>query len=378
MNNKKICLIYNYAQHYRKDIFMLLDKELKCDFVFGDKLGDIKKLDYTLLKHFKKEVKNIVIKYPVYYQKGVLPLLREDYTHYIMLGETICVSTWLILIFNKFFYHKKIYLWTHGWYGKESKLRIFLKKVFFKLVDGTFLYGNYAKNLMIENGLDAKKMHVIYNSLAYDEQLKIRRKLDAEISYPNIYHKQFGNTDSVLIFLGRLTKRKQLHLAIEAINRLNNEENIPVNLVLIGKGEAEAELKVLVAKYNLSDKVWFYGDCYDEEINGRLLYDADICISPGDVGLTAIHVFTFGCPVITHQQFQTQGPEFEIVEPEISGMFFEKNSIEDLVSKTKYFLAYEKDKRETIRQACYRQVDEKYNPHKQVETIKSVLENEQT
>lgn len=53
----KICLIYNYAQQYRTDIFSLLDKEMGVDFYFGDKMADVKKMDYSLLKNFKSELK---------------------------------------------------------------------------------------------------------------------------------------------------------------------------------------------------------------------------------------------------------------------------------------------------------------------------------
>jgi len=40
---KRICLIYNFAQHYRGAIFSLLSKELEIDFYFGDKMQDVKK-----------------------------------------------------------------------------------------------------------------------------------------------------------------------------------------------------------------------------------------------------------------------------------------------------------------------------------------------
>ncbi|KAA6347106.1 hypothetical protein EZS27_005399 [termite gut metagenome] len=103
---KKICLMYNYAQHYRTNIFMLMDQQLSCDFVFGDKYLDVKKMDYSNLKHFKKEVKNVTVHYPIYYQKGVLPLLRNGYTHFIMLGESICISTWMMFLLSRFYKRK--------------------------------------------------------------------------------------------------------------------------------------------------------------------------------------------------------------------------------------------------------------------------------
>ena len=54
----KLCLIYNYAQHYRTSIFKLIDKEFDCSFVFGDSMSDVKKMDYSLLKGDVTEVQN--------------------------------------------------------------------------------------------------------------------------------------------------------------------------------------------------------------------------------------------------------------------------------------------------------------------------------
>ena len=70
----KLCLIYNFAQHYRADIFKMMDTKLQCDFVFGDKMGDVKKMDYKLLSNFKREVENkIFIRKPLYYDLQIFP-----------------------------------------------------------------------------------------------------------------------------------------------------------------------------------------------------------------------------------------------------------------------------------------------------------------
>ena len=88
---KKICLIYNYAHHYRTNIFTLMDKELPIYFYFGDKYLDVKKMDYSLLNNFRKEVRNLTFIFkPIYFQVGVLKLLfNRDYKLFLMLGESI-------------------------------------------------------------------------------------------------------------------------------------------------------------------------------------------------------------------------------------------------------------------------------------------------
>ena len=122
MTNKTLFL-NRFAPHYRKGIFMAMDKELDIDFYFGNKKrGKIEKLDYNCLKSFRKELKNIEFGKSIYYQKGALTLLFKPYKNYILMGDMSCISTWIILIIIKFLPQKNVFLWTHGWYGNESKI----------------------------------------------------------------------------------------------------------------------------------------------------------------------------------------------------------------------------------------------------------------
>lgn len=361
-----ICLIYNYAQHYRTNIFCLMDKELAIDFVFGDKYLDVKKMDYSLLNNFKKEVKNIrFLKEPLTFQIGVIPLIK-DYPTYIMLGDLHSISTWAMLILSKIF-RKKIYLWSHGWYGKEGKLKIVLKKIFFGLADGTFLYGNYAKDLMIKAGLNADKLHVIHNSLMYTEHIELRKHTKETLIFQNHFNNNYKN----IIFVGRLTAQKRLDMLFQALIELKSL-GLVYNLTIIGTGEKEASLKELTEKIGLNKTTWFYGPCYNESLLAELIFNADLCVSPGNVGLTAIHSMTFGTPVITHNNFSKQGPEFEAIKEGVTGAFYTYNNAISLANTIQNWISTQKNRIE-IRNKCYKVIDEKWNPYYQIEVIKSTL-----
>ena len=46
LNN--VCCSLNFAPHYREEIFLRMEKDLDCDFFFGDKTyGAINKIDYS-------------------------------------------------------------------------------------------------------------------------------------------------------------------------------------------------------------------------------------------------------------------------------------------------------------------------------------------
>lgn len=366
----KLCLIYNFAPKYREGIFRLIDQEYNCDWYFGINKTDIKGLDLSILKSVKQLRGWKIPHTPFYYQKGVQALLwKKDYQCYFMLGELFCLSTWMFLLLRKLFFpKKKLYFWTHGWYGKETPIRKLLKKIYFKAVDGVFLYGNYAKKLMVEEGFDEKRLFVIHNSLNYQRQLEIRKLLKPS----DIYLEHFGNKLPTLIFIGRLTKVKRIDLLLEAL-RLMNRNDHTYNLVLVGDGEMKNELQIQVKKLAMDKQVWFYGACYDEQENAELIYNADLCVSPGNVGLTAMHVMMYGCPVVTHDNFPYQMPEFEAITPGVNGDFFGYDDVKSIADCIEKWFVKMKDKREDVRKACYHEIDSNWTPKFQIEIIKKNL-----
>lgn len=365
----KLCIIYNYAQHYRSSIFELIDQEFDCDFIFGNSYLDVKKMDYSLLTGRVIEVPTIKIG-PLSYRPGIQKLLWQKYDSYILLGETHVLSTWLFCIRARLFHpKKKIYFWSHGWYGKESHLASTFKKILFNLPNGgIFLYGNYARNLMIKEGFNPDKLYVIHNSLAYYKQLSIRKGL----TLTGIYSNHFGNSNPNLFFIGRLTKVKKLDLVIRAISVLNTKGQ-QYNITFIGGGEIENEIKRLVSNLGLERQVWFYGPCYNENQIGELIYNADLCVSPGNVGLTAMHSMVFGTPVLTHNDFSHQMPEFEAIVEGITGAFFEAGDLASLSESISDWFANNSEKREEVRKACMKEIDDNWTPQFQIEVLKNHL-----
>lgn len=366
----KLCLIYNFAQHYRTSIFKLIDQEFDCDFVFGDSMADVKKMDYSLLKGKVTEVHTKQLG-NWSYRVGVQKLLNENYDKYILLGETHVLSTWIFCFRARLFYpKKKVYFWSHGWYGKESRLERILKKILFKLPNGgTFLYGNYARTLMIKEGFNPDKLFVIHNSLAYDEQVATRRQLTVK----PIYQEHFKNNYPNLIFVGRLTPVKKLDMILRAMAILA-EKGYHYNLTLIGGGEKREDLVALSKQLGLEKNVWFYGPCYDEKVLGEMIFNADLCVSPGNVGLTAMHTMVFGTPVISHDDFPHQMPEFESIRKGETGTFFKHDDVNSLAENIFNWFDKKRDKREEVRAACMKEIDENWTPQFQIEVLKKHLQ----
>lgn len=369
MNTPTICCIFNQAAHYREPIYRLLDEKLKCDFYFTTwKVNPFRQMKYVELKGFRKSFKNLKIAGNFYWQNGMLFQAFKPYNHYILTGEPYSITTWIMLILIKIL-GKKTYLWTHGWYGDETPVKVKVKKYFFSLSSEVLLYGNYALNLMIKEGISLQKLTCIYNSLDYEKQLQIRKN----ISSSHIYHDYFKNNLPVLIYIGRIQKIKKIELIIDALFLLKKKGNA-CNLVIIGKESEDSNINELIESYKLIENIWLYGSCYDENMISQLIYNADVCVSPGNVGLTAMHSLVYGTPVISHNNFAKQMPEFEAIEKGLTGDFFEEDSLIDLCNKIQTWILLPLEQRELVRSRCYKIIDEKYNPQNQLKEITNVIE----
>lgn len=369
----KCCLIYNFPQHYRKAIFTEMDRRLGFDFYFGDQLywaPDVKSFDVHELRGFKEIFKNLKI-YKYVWQKGAVKTAFKKYDHYILYGDPGYISSWVIMIICRIL-GKKTYLWMHGFKQQElSWKEKILSYPFISLSNKLLLYGNYSKEIMIKNGIPEYKLECIYNSLDYYLQLKVRDQLNET----NIFSNHFCNNLPVLIYIGRIQKSKKIDMILDAMVLLE-QRGVNINLVIVGEDREGVNL-IQNLEEKLLKHLWLYGPCYDENIIGELMFNANICVSPGNVGLTAIHSLMYGTPVITHSNFKNQGPEFESIQVGITGDFFEENNVEDLSIKIFNWLSLNKEKREIIRNECYSVVDDKYNPNFQIEILKKVLNIEE-
>ncbi|MFI3268725.1 MAG: glycosyltransferase [Rikenellaceae bacterium] len=362
--NPRVCLILNIAPLYRKAILTTLDKNDKIDFYFssGDISYEIDALfDLKQLSGYKSTLRNCYSKRKLVWQRGVFRLLFEKYDAFILTGNTGIRSNWIFTLLAKMM-GKKVYLWSHGVYGNESKSTLLKNKTYLKLAKNIFLYGNYAKHKLLGMGFKSENMTVIYNSLDYEFQKSMREK------YTNagFMRNYFGNDYPVILFCGRLTPQKQLNLLIQAVGILK-VAGCNVNILFLGGGPCEEELLKYAEEAEIDDRVWFYGECYDEEMIATAFQNSNICVSPGNVGLTAIHSLNYGVPVITHNRFSLQMPEFEAIQKGVNGDFFKYKDAVELSDVIEKWLRITSDnkKKLAIKQSCYKIVDEIYNPENQ-------------
>ncbi|NOU59228.1 glycosyltransferase [Marinifilum caeruleilacunae] len=368
MAKKKIC-IFGGGSMYRLPIYNVMAKELDCDFYIceDDPSKGIKTYDYSQLINYRDSLLPRSIVGNFYWLKNAVSLINKPYDLYIV-GGPFCLSYWVLILLTKFS-RKNVASWSHGIYGREKKLRKLIKTWYYKLCDINFVYNERAIKLMTECGVQKKKIISVGNSLDTDEDLRVRKSLIKS----DIFREYFNNDFPTLIFVGRVTKEKRLDMIIDSMKILN-AKGVYLNFVVVGKDIDGVNLNDLVKLNGLEKYVYLYGPCYDNTILGNLFYNADVCVSPGNVGLTAISAMTFGCPVITHGDFSYQGPEFEAINPNFTGDFFRQGDVEDLANVIQKWLDNTNSKkREEIRINTFSEVDNRWNIYSEVQAFKQSL-----
>lgn len=364
----------NMAPHYRFRLWLLLadDKEMEVHFFYGRQgRKGIREMDLTgnpweVYRERLHALRNLRFRHVVVWQAGVLrAVLRGHFDVLVFLGDMHILSTWLAAILARM-RGIPVVFWGHGRYGGERGPKLMLRGRFNQLPDAHLLYGEAARELMIRDGLPEDHLFVIYNSLDYDAHKKIRsRVIDSGFYNGRDY---FSNGSlPVVIFIGRLTRVKRIDLLINAVRSINS--NKPrVNLMVVGEGRERHRLEELARDQR--GQVHFYGSCYDELETGRLLANADLCVSPGNIGLTAVHALSMGTPCCTHNELSGQMPEVEAIREGVNGTFFNKDTgnLKETIIRW-----LEKADRERVRQACYGIIDQKYNPYRQVELFRHVI-----
>ena len=211
---------------------------------------------------------------------------------------------------------KEFIWWSHANYGNQGSFGVYVRKFFYNLSSSILVYSNQGKERLIKIGINSDKITVINNCLNYIDYGHINYDKDA------ILNKKGAVLN--LLITGKLNKVKKIHLLLYSIKELLSLGH-QVNCNIVGDGEEESNLKQLSKKLEIESSVTFHGAIFDVEIH-KFFMQADIYVIPGSVGLSIVHAFSFGLPLITTDNLKEHRPEIEIFENGINGLFYGSNN----------------------------------------------------
>lgn len=315
MSTSKRILVFGGTSLYRRDLYRLLALELGAVIRVCQEFSRFGIKEYEIDQEFfvesvceKTKLFGAIHWYKAYFKD------LSKYDIVIVAGPTT-LNNW-ILLFLKRYLRIKVISWSHGIYGREGRLRLGIKSLYYSLCDLNLVYNNYALNLLVDSGIMKEKVYVVGNCVNKPNIRKIQLSIEQRELFKN----------NIILFVGRITTDKRVDLLINAFNRVKLERP-GLKLVLVGPlinsgGSCRIE--------DFGSDIHFLGPVYDDNLLRYYFQNSLLCVSPGNIGLTAISSILEGCPVITHNNFSYQGPEFECIVSGENGFFFEYNDVESL------------------------------------------------
>ena len=366
----KVFLVSNIFPIYREALWKELAKSdlFKIDFFFtlSNPMGIKSCDDFKYFSNYSNMYfcKGLwLFNKILFWQKGILKAsVVGKFDVIILLGDMYNLSTWFAAIISRI-RKKKVVFWSHGFYGNEFFFKKIIRHFFFQIPNDHILYSELAAETMFMRGFKKQNLHVIYNSLDFKKQNIIYKKLKKEVSPITFFE---NNNLPLIIYSGRLMKEKKVELLVNAVNELNSE-SVKYNLLIVGDGPNRQYLESISLERS-PKYTYYYGSCYNEEEIARLIFCSNLMVSPGNIGLAAVHSLTYGTPVLTHDNFSNQMPEAEIIKENINGNFFIENSKESLKFKI----------RESVNNnlkinKCRKLVKKQYNADFQIKVFNSIL-----
>lgn len=361
----RVAIVYHFFPHYRKGV---LDAICQSDFdvtFFGDPMDryqGIPSFRFEANRDFRpapvKMVKDISFQWA-----AVRASLSSEFDVLVLLANPNFFTTWLAAAIGRVT-GKRVLFWGHGFLSADSSAKNYIRRLFFSLGHAQYLYGYRAKCIAEKFGFRSGNLYVGFNSLDYQSQLRTRREL---LSRPEAARQ---SSETRILGVSRLTDKCAYEVLMNAMSFAQETSGRRFKLTLIGGGPAERKLKELASELKLD--IDFVGELYDEAVVAAYIFDSDVVVSPGKIGLTAMHSLMFGTPVITHSDMDRQMPEVEAVAPGVSGILFRYGDVIDLsrclVSVPDVF----HDRRQT-RKNCFKIIDEIYNPYRQCEILSDAI-----
>lgn len=209
------------------------------------------------------------------------------------------------------------YLWDmyHVYFEKANPIvKFFMKKMIPNLRIWDITSSNLVDHFVANSNYVASRIQRYYN-----------RK--ADVIYPPCDIEKFinnpRNPEDFYLFFGQLVGYKRADLAIEGCIKANRK------IVVIGEGKSKE-----ARKYEKTGLVKFTGRISDEAI-ADYLSKAKALIFPGieDFGIIPVEANSAGCPVIAYKK----GGALDSIEENITGLFFEEQTVDSLVDCIKRF-----------------------------------------
>jgi glycosyltransferase involved in cell wall biosynthesis len=331
----RVCVVQPIVPRYRVPVFASLAKETGIDLEVwadlrrpqGSLRGVAASDEFRLVHASSRSVAGVSI------QPAAVRAVLAGFD-VVVLGDNVRqVALWAALAVRR----SAVVVWGHGFGTSMPRAGDFLRRLVVRQADAALFYSDRGRDRFRAMGLPSEKLFVAPNAI---DQTPISaaavRCTDA--ARASALRSVGLEGRRVILFLSRLEREKRPELAIECLRVLRGR-NPDLALAFIGDGSQRAALESLAREAGVADSVRFLGAIHDEDRIAPWATSARLLIHPGALGLTVLHAFGYGLPVVTTDDKGIQMPESDCLIDGVNGLEFEGNSLTGLVAKCDLLLS---------------------------------------
>jgi glycosyltransferase involved in cell wall biosynthesis len=242
--------------------------------------------------------------------------------HYVTLAPCLVLARTLDV---------SLVLWGHGYPRQPRRVTDAVRNAYGRLADGVLLYSrSVASRLVQQHGFSTERVFVANNALDQTAiQAATRYWVERPAMLQSFQLEQGLDPAQTLIFVSRLEPENRIDLLLRA-TLLLRQSRPGVRTVIIGDGSDRSTLERLARSLGIVKQVIFTGPVYDEIELARWMLSAALLCYPTRMGLSLLHAFGYGLPVVTTDSATAQAPELDALIDGKNGLRYQDGNIEQL------------------------------------------------
>lgn len=226
---------------------------------------------------------------------------------------------------------KKVVIWGQRHTAGSNRILEFMRLRWWSLFQYIFLYTDRGADSLRKGSFKSKSLIGMNNGLN-QETIDMEAKTWSAPRL-DLWRVEIKLEDCVIfISCARLEPKNSFGIALESI-KIVTEINPKIRWIVIGDGPELSSLQKLANEMELSNHVRWLGAIYEESLLAPWFLAATALIHPGSIGLSLLHAYGYGLPVITHDNEEQHMPEISALAESNQSLLFREADAKDLADK---------------------------------------------
>lgn len=224
---------------------------------------------------------------------------------------------------------KTVSIWGQAHTANSNEVLEKIRLIWWRLSNYIFVYTDDEVVYLRSRGFKNNISIIGMNNGLDQEAIDLVQVKWTDIKIKEWLKKSNITSKCMLLSCARLVDKNKFGQVIEALSILKRT-NPDILWCVIGDGPEKDSLLSEAKKFNVDNHILWLGSIYDENDLAPWFMSSKLMIHPGAIGLSLLHSFGYGLPVVTHDDKGSHMPEFAALSAGENGLLFVKDDIHDM------------------------------------------------